>query len=169
MTRVPTRVVLYSYASGLPRRAAEFRWSEADGVTLDIADPEWGSIAERYLAEGVYFNAEERRVHASEGEAFMLALVQPSQSTYVGFIDQSEPGPDVEPQARGGGFTPLQAYRVLAGLPVDDEPSASPPSPVPSSTVSRPASTTAPAISAAPSGASSSGYPRSKKSGSPAN
>ena len=122
MTRVPTRVVLYSYASGAPLRAAEFRWSAADGVTLDVDDPEWGSVAERYLADGVFFNTEDRRVQASEGEAFMRALVQPSQSTYVRFVDESEPGPDIEPQGRGGGYTPLQAYRVLAGLPVDDEP-----------------------------------------------
>jgi hypothetical protein len=122
---VVTRVVLYSYASGAPSRVAEFRWSAADGVTLDIDDPEWGSVAEQYLADGVYSHDEDRRVEASDGEAFMRALVQSDQSTYVRFVDESEPGPDDEPPGRGG-YTPLQAYRVLAGLPVDDEPPAPP-------------------------------------------
>jgi hypothetical protein len=110
---------LYSYASGSAARAAEFRWSAADGVTLTVFDPEWGAIAERYMAEGIASHAMRRPVLPLDGENFMRTLVQPSQSTYVRFVDEST-GPEVpaETGADSGGLSPLDAYRVLAGLPV---------------------------------------------------
>ena len=92
--RVPTKVVLYSYASGSPARAAEFRWSEEQGVRLEVFDPDWGSIARRYADEGIELRAEERTVYPRDGAAFMHALALPSRGTYVRLVDESEPDPD---------------------------------------------------------------------------
>jgi hypothetical protein len=133
--RVPTKVVLYSYASGSGQPAAEFRWSPADGVTLRVLDPDWGSLAERYLADGIYLRAEERTVLPAEGEAFMRALVQPSRSTYSQLVDESGADPDAPPAPRDtGGFTPEEVYRHLAGLPIRPAPDDAP-APAPAATV----------------------------------
>jgi hypothetical protein len=86
-------VALYSYASGSPARAAEFRWSAADGVTLTVFDREWGALAERYMAEGIGSDALRRPVLPREGATFMRTLVQPTRSTYLQFVDESDPGP----------------------------------------------------------------------------
>jgi hypothetical protein len=89
-TDTPTRVVLYSYASGRPQAIAEFRWSPGSGVELTLIDPVEGEIARRYHDDGIPFEAERRLVQASEGPAFMAALVQPSRSSYTRFVDESE-------------------------------------------------------------------------------
>jgi hypothetical protein len=94
--RVPTRVVLYSYASGSAARAAEFRWSPAGGVTLTVLDREWGALAERYMAEGIGSDVLRRAVLPRDGETFMRTLVQPSRSTYVQFVDESDPEPGAD-------------------------------------------------------------------------
>lgn len=91
-TETPTRVVLYSFASGEPRAAAEFRWNPGSGVVLTVIDPVEGEIARRVHENGVPFEAEGRRVPASEGPLFMQALVQPSSSSYTRFVDESERG-----------------------------------------------------------------------------
>lgn len=89
-TGTPTRVVLYSYAKAArPEAAAEFRWSPESGVTLHVIDPVEGEIARRYFEQGLFFEAENRIVPASEATAFMQALVQPSRSSYSQFVDES--------------------------------------------------------------------------------
>jgi hypothetical protein len=93
MSDTPTRVVLYTLASGLPRPAAEFRWSPGEGVSLTVVDPDWGRLAERYYANGVPYDAERRVVPRSEPEAFMRALVQPRNATYSRFVDESSEHP----------------------------------------------------------------------------
>jgi hypothetical protein len=89
-TEAPTRVVLYSYASGRPHAAAEFRWSPDAGVSLTMIDPVQGSLAEEYYERGVPYDAERRLVTRSEPATFMRALVQPQRSTYSRFVDESE-------------------------------------------------------------------------------
>jgi hypothetical protein len=86
---IPTRVVLYSYASGQPQAAAEFRWSAESGVVLTVIEPVEGEIARRYHENGIPFEAERRLVPASEGPVFMQALVQPSRTSYTRFVDES--------------------------------------------------------------------------------
>ena len=126
--RVPTKVVLYDYASGSQRPAAEFHWSEEDGVTLQIIEPDWGKLAQRYFTEGVYLSAEQRVVLPSDGEAFMRALVQPTRSTYSALVDESGPSVASMPVAADtGGFTPDEAYRHLAGMPIRPGPDEPPP------------------------------------------
>jgi hypothetical protein len=88
-TDVPTRVVLYSYASGRPQAAAEFRWSPESGVELTVIEPVEGDIARGYHENGIPFEAERRLVQAGEGPLFMQALVQPSRSSYTRFVDES--------------------------------------------------------------------------------
>jgi hypothetical protein len=113
----PTRVLLYAYAASEEHPVAEFRWSPESGVTLTVLDPAWGRLAEEYLARGVPFAEEERAVPAAEGEAFMRALLQPSQLTYYGFVDASgQPAAPEEPTDRDG-YSVEDAYRILAGLP----------------------------------------------------
>jgi hypothetical protein len=90
-TEAPTRVVQYSYATGRPEAAAEFRWSPESGVRLTVIDPVEGEIAQRYFENGLPFEAERRLVAPSEGPVFMRALVQPSRSSFTRFVDESEP------------------------------------------------------------------------------
>lgn len=123
---VPTRVMLLSYASGQPAEAAEFRWSPAGGVTMRVIDPQWGVVAEEAMAKGVHNHEEQRLVTPAEGAAFMRTLVQPSLATYVRYVDRSPGRP--QPGSGGGGLTIMQAYRFLAGLPIDP-PEAGPPEP----------------------------------------
>lgn len=87
---IPTRVVLYSFATGRGRPAAEFRWSPQNGVTLTVIDPVEGELARHYYDKGIGYNAEQRNVSRSEGATFMRALVQPSISSYTRFYDQSK-------------------------------------------------------------------------------
>lgn len=87
--RTPTRVVLYSYASGAAEEAAEFRWAPGSGVSLTVVHPEWGALAQRYYDDGAPFDAERRTVPRSEAETFMRALVQPRNATYAQFVDES--------------------------------------------------------------------------------
>jgi hypothetical protein len=89
-TRTPTRVVQYSYATGRPQAAAEFRWSPESGVSLTVIDPVEGEIAQRYYEKGLPFEAERRLVAPSEGPVFMRALVQPSRSSFTRFVDESD-------------------------------------------------------------------------------
>jgi hypothetical protein len=98
MSDAPTRVVLYSFASGAPRAAAEFRWTPGAAVSLTVLDPEWGSLAERYYQQGVPYDIERRVVPPSESETFMRALVQPKSSTYSRFVDESGDSPADEEQ-----------------------------------------------------------------------
>jgi hypothetical protein len=88
--RTPTRVVQYAYVTGRPQAAAEFRWSPETGVTLTVIDPVEGEIARGYYERGVPFEAERRLVSASEGPAFMRALIQPSRSSFTRFVDESQ-------------------------------------------------------------------------------
>jgi hypothetical protein len=85
----PTRVVLYSYASGRPQAVAEFRRSPQSGVSLNLIDPVQGSLAQEYYERGVPYDAERRLVTRDEPATFMQALVQPQQSTYSRFVDES--------------------------------------------------------------------------------
>lgn len=38
----------YANAPDPPRRAAVFRWSAADGVTMELLDPKWSRLARQY-------------------------------------------------------------------------------------------------------------------------
>jgi hypothetical protein len=86
---VPTRVALYSHASGEPRRIAEFRWNPEAGVTLDILDPQWSRLARQYYEHGVELGPEARMVLPSEGPTFMRALLQPFRMSYYSLVDES--------------------------------------------------------------------------------
>lgn len=88
---IPTRVVLYSYATGTAEAVAELRWSPGSGVSLTVVDPEQGGLAQQYYDEGVPFDAEQRLVHREEAATFMRALVQPTTATYSQFVDESAP------------------------------------------------------------------------------
>jgi hypothetical protein len=88
--QVPARVVLYAFATGEPQPAAELRWRPGAGVTLTVIEPVEGSIAQRLYDHGVHSYAEDRVVTRDEPAAFMRALVQPSQSGYSEFVDESE-------------------------------------------------------------------------------
>lgn len=86
----PKRVVLYAFATGQPQAAAEFRWRQGTDVALTVIDHVEGSVAQRLYDEGVPYDAEQRLVTRDEPEAFMRALVQPSQSSYSEFVDESD-------------------------------------------------------------------------------
>lgn len=87
----PTRVSLYAYAASDEHPVAEFRWSPASGVTLNVLNPDWSRLAEDYFTRGVPLDREQRVVPAAEGETFMRALLEPRQMTYYGFRDESPP------------------------------------------------------------------------------
>ncbi|WP_086829088.1 hypothetical protein [Allokutzneria sp. NRRL B-24872] len=92
--KTPTLVTLYAYASGEPKRAAEFRWSETDGVTVTVVDPEWGVVGKQFYDEGVLWREQARRVRPSEGPDFMHALLSRTSMSYFGMVDESD-GPAV--------------------------------------------------------------------------
>ena len=86
----PTRVTVYVTTPEARITAARFRWSSDAGVTVEVLDPEWGEIAQRWYDNGMPFDRERRRVTRDEPETFMRALVQPSRSTLYHFADESE-------------------------------------------------------------------------------
>ena len=118
----PTRVLLYAYAHSEEHPVAEFRWSPESGVTMTVLDPAWARLAEEYFTGGVPLAEEERAVPAAEGEAFMRALLQPTQMTYYAFVDASEEPAAPEEPADRDGYSVEDAYRILAGLPPISEP-----------------------------------------------
>jgi hypothetical protein len=89
-TSPPTRIVLYALATGRPEPVAVLRWRPGSDITLDVIDPVEGSVAQQYFDRGIVLAAERRLVQRSEPEAFMRALVQPHQSTYSRFVDESD-------------------------------------------------------------------------------
>lgn len=118
-TETPTRVVLYSYASGRPKPAAEFRLSSDSGVSLTVIDPAQGTLAEEYYERGVPYDAERRLVTRSEPATFMRALVQPQQSTYSRFVDESSESAESE-SAESSGAADLQRARAIAERVLDE-------------------------------------------------
>ena len=89
----PTRVVLYTLLSGDWLPGAEFHCSPEDGVTLVVHDPKrGGSIAQKYYDRGIGNDAERRLVTRDEPEMFMRTLLQPSQSTFYRWVDESTAG-----------------------------------------------------------------------------
>jgi hypothetical protein len=89
MAENPTRVVLYSYLKGEAEAALDFRWDPADGVTIIALDPDLEWRIREYHERGTPLDAEQRSVRVSEGPEFMRALLQPSNSTYYQFVDES--------------------------------------------------------------------------------
>lgn len=85
----PTRVVLYSYGTGAPEPAAEFRWQPGGSVSLTVLDPKWSALAEDWFAHGVPVPAEQRRITHDDAPAFMQALLLPLNATYYRFVDES--------------------------------------------------------------------------------
>jgi len=91
--RVPTRVGCYAFLPGSADyvRAAEFTWSPESGVALTVFHDAASGLARRYYDRGAPYDAEDRTVSRTEGATFMLALVQPSLSSYYQFVDESDP------------------------------------------------------------------------------
>lgn len=96
---VPTRVVLYSLLVEHEwRPVAEFTFTAPADIQLTVHDHEHGgSIAEKYFDRGVPNDRQQRLVTRGEPEVFMRTLLQPQQSTYYRWADESgqagEPGP----------------------------------------------------------------------------
>lgn len=113
----PTRVVLYSYGTGAPAPAAEFRWQQGESVSLTVLDPAWSAVAEDWFAHGVPVPAEQRRITPDDAPAFMQALLRPLNATYYGFVDES--GGDAPPPT---GRSPMdgQEARAIAERALDE-------------------------------------------------
>jgi hypothetical protein len=88
-TTTPTQVALYTNATDPRRRIAVFRWSEAQGVTVELLDAEWERIPRQYYERGVELLGERRMVLPSEGPLFMRALLQPFRRSYYTLVDES--------------------------------------------------------------------------------
>jgi hypothetical protein len=90
--RVPTRVAYYTFLpySADMVRAAEFTWSPESRVSLIVFHKNASDLARQYYKRGVPSEVEDRLVSRKEGAAFMLALVEPSQSSYNRFVDESD-------------------------------------------------------------------------------
>lgn len=87
--RTPTQVALWAHAPIPPRRVAVFRCSPEEGVTMELLDQEWASVAEAYYEHGVDLPKERRMVKPSEGPVFMRALLQPFRMSYYSLRDES--------------------------------------------------------------------------------
>jgi hypothetical protein len=81
---VPCLVVLYVVRTG--RLGAEFSWGPRSGVSLRVFDDKWGDLARQDYDEGVSSYAEDRMIPREEGEAFMRALLEPSQSSIARYV-----------------------------------------------------------------------------------
>ena len=91
--RTPTRVGYYTFLpgdSGDPVRAAEFTWHPESGVSLTIFHDNAGGLARERFDVGIPYRQQQRIVSRAEAATFMLALVQPSQSSYHRFVDESD-------------------------------------------------------------------------------
>lgn len=90
--QAPTRVGYYAFLPGSsdePVRVAEFSWSPQRGVLLTVFHGSASGLARRYYDRGAPYDAQQRLVPRTEGATFMLALVQPSRSSYHHFVDES--------------------------------------------------------------------------------
>lgn len=88
--QTPTRVALYAQATDPPRRIAIFHYTERNGVTLELLDPDWGHLAQTYFMEGVNLREEKRMVRPNEGPAFMRALLRQRNMSYYTLQDESQ-------------------------------------------------------------------------------
>ncbi|HEY0451514.1 endonuclease V [Actinophytocola sp.] len=86
----PSRVALFGHATGTARRIAVFCWNPADGVTLELLDPEWSRVATGYFEHGVEHYRQRRMVTPREGPVFMRALLQPFRMSYYHLADESD-------------------------------------------------------------------------------
>jgi hypothetical protein len=86
----PTQVALYANVPDPPKRVAVFRWSQEKGVTLELLDDEWASVARRYYDRGIDLQRERRLVKPSEGPVFMRTLLQQVNVTYYTLRDESD-------------------------------------------------------------------------------
>src|SRR3989442_7208357 len=71
--RTPTGVTVYVNTPEARVTAARFRWSPAEGVTVEVPNQEWGEIAQRWYDDGIPFDQQRRKVTRDEPEAFMRA------------------------------------------------------------------------------------------------
>lgn len=85
----PSVVTVYAWTSGGRVRAARFRWSPGEEVTLEILEPQWSGAAQEIYDKGVPLHRELRAVRRQEAELFMRALLEPRQHTFYQFIDES--------------------------------------------------------------------------------
>jgi hypothetical protein len=81
---VPALVVVHEL--GTNQVVAQFRWAPDEGVSLDVFVDEWGRIARDQYERGVSSDAQRRMVPREEGEAFMRALLEPRQRSYLTWI-----------------------------------------------------------------------------------
>ncbi len=77
---------MFALKQGAPERVAEFRWSTATGVVLNVFDTGWGEIARQYFEQGVPDDAEMRLIPRSDGRAFMKALATLDRGSYCSFV-----------------------------------------------------------------------------------
>jgi hypothetical protein len=87
----PTRVIMYSLTVGKPgdiTRIAEFRYHPDTGVTFTELHPR-NRPAKMIYEHGVNSLTQDHMVPATDGPAFMRALLEPSRTTYYGFLDES--------------------------------------------------------------------------------
>ncbi len=85
----PTQVALYTNATEPPRRVAVYRYSAAQGVTMELLDEEWAHFAREIFERGIDLPREKRMALPSEGPLFMRALLQPFRMTYYTLLDES--------------------------------------------------------------------------------
>lgn len=91
-SKVPTQVVLYRFVrEGDPVRTAEFAYSPEGGISLVVHNVELGGgIAQEYYDRGVPDDRERRVVTRDEPEVFMRTLLQPRNSTFYRWVDESD-------------------------------------------------------------------------------
>lgn len=87
---IPSQVALYANVPRPPKRVAVFRWTPEDGVTLELLDDEWASVAQRYYDHGIDLQKERRMVKPSEGPVFMRTLLRQVNTTYYTLRDESD-------------------------------------------------------------------------------
>lgn len=86
---VPTRVALYAHNHSSTEPVAVFHWDPANGVRLELLNPNWTRVAKDYYENGIEYYPERRQVLPAEGPLFMRALLLPRQMTYYSLQDES--------------------------------------------------------------------------------
>ncbi len=79
-------ISLHAVTAGKTVRAAEFRWSPGNDVTLTVMDPRWGSLAQHYYDHGVPDRASLTAVDRAAGAEFMSALARLQLGSYCHLI-----------------------------------------------------------------------------------
>jgi hypothetical protein len=88
----PTRVIMYSILAGEPGEPtpiAEFRYHPDTGVTFTEINPQWATVARRIYENGAKSPNQPGLIPRTNPEEFMRTLLEPTTTTYYGFIDKS--------------------------------------------------------------------------------